>query len=86
MNIKIDNMIDLRAFCLEQAVALKSAYETSGNKQPNNAIQIARYMEQYILQNCTLPDQPFNSDKLLYDTMTDMIKNKGENDVKKRIC
>ena len=26
MNIKIDNMVDLRAFCLEQAIKIKGEY------------------------------------------------------------
>lgn len=71
MYIKIDNMIDLRAFCLEMAV--------NGQEHPHRSfISIAKVYEDYILGGVTLPDQPFNSDKLLYDTMTEMIKNKGE--------
>lgn len=71
MNIKIDNMVDLRAFCLEQAV--------KGKEYPHRSfISTAREYEDYILGSANLPDQPFNSDKLLYDTMTEMIKNKGE--------
>lgn len=69
MNIKIDNMVDLRAFCLEQAIKSKEYAHRS-------SISIAKDYEDYILGGVTLPDQPFNSDKLLYDTMTEMIKNK----------
>lgn len=72
MNINIDNMIDLRAFCLEQAI--------KGQEYPYHSfISIAKQYEEYILGGISLPDQPFNSDKLLYDTMTDMIKNKKKN-------
>lgn len=72
MNIKIDNMVDLRAFCLEQATKSKEYAHRS-------RISVAKDYEDYILGGVTLPDQPFNTDKLLYDTMTDMIKNKEEN-------
>lgn len=78
MNIKIDNMVDLRAFCLEQAIKSKEYAHRS-------SISVAKDYEDYILGGVTLPDQPFNSDKLLYDTMTEMIKNKEENDVKTRL-
>lgn len=78
MNIKIDNMIDLRAFCLELAV--------QGQEYPHRqSISVAREYEDYILSGAKLPDQSFNSDKLLYDTMTDIIKNKEENVVKTRL-
>lgn len=74
MNIKIDNMVDLRAFCLEQAI--------KGMEYPHRScISIAKDYEDYILGGASLPNQPFNTDKLLYDTMTEMIKNKEENDV-----
>ena len=72
MNIKIDNMVDLRAFCLEMAV--------KGQEFPHRSfISIAKQYEDYILGDASLPNQPFNTDKLLYDTMTDMIKNREEN-------
>lgn len=72
MNIKIDNMVDLRAFCLELAI--------KGQEYPHKSfISIAKQYEEYILGGVSLPDQPFNSDKLLYDTMADMIKNNDEN-------
>lgn len=66
MNIKIDNMIDLRAFCLEQAVK-------GQEYPPHGFISIAKQYEVYILGGVKRPDQPFNSSELL-DTMTDMIK------------
>lgn len=79
MNIKIDNMIDLRAFCLEQAVKIKGEYAMANNKLIAPTVSIAKDYEEYTLGNASLPDQPFNLDKLLYDTMTEMIKNKESN-------
>lgn len=81
MNIKIDNMVDLRAFCLEQAIKIKSEYKRAGDRITKSPIQLAIDYEAYILGGVSLPNQPFNTDKLLYDTMTEMIKNKEENDV-----
>lgn len=72
MNIKIDNMVDLRAFCLEQAIKIKCECD----RIARTPTQLAKEYETYILGGVSLPDQPFNSDKLLYDTMTEMIKNK----------
>lgn len=85
MNIKIDNMVDLRAFCLEQAIKIKSEYKRADDRITQSPIQLAMDYEAYILGNASLPDQPFNSNKLLYDTMTDIIKNKEENAVKTRL-
>ena len=81
MNIKIDNMVDLRAFCLGQSAKIRCEYINSGKLTSLSTIELAKAFEQYILGDAKLPDQPFNSDKLLYDTMTEMIKNKEENDV-----
>lgn len=81
MNNKIDNMVDLRAFCLEQAVKIKCEYIKGDKLTSQTTIELANTFEAYILGDAKLPDQPFNSDKLLYDTMTEMIKNKEENDV-----
>lgn len=80
MNIKIDNMVDLRAFCLEQAIKIKSEYKKAGNTLIKTPIQLATEYEKYILGSVDLPNQPFNSDKLLYDTITDILKNKENND------
>lgn len=85
MNIKIDNMVDLHAFCLEQAIKIKSGYKKAGDRITKSPIQLAIDYEAYILGGVSLPNQPFNTDKLLYDTMTDMIKNKEENAVKTRL-
>lgn len=78
MNIKIDNMVDLRAFCLEQAVEIKCEYIKSNRLTPPTIIGLAKTFEAYILGDAKLPNQPFNTDKLLYDTMTDIIKNREE--------
>lgn len=75
MNIKIDNMVDLRAFCLKQAVKLKCEYIKGDKLTSGTTFELARSFEAYILGDTKLPDQPFISDKLLYDTMTNMIKN-----------
>lgn len=85
MNIKIDNMVDLRAFCLEQAIKIKSEYKRAGDRITTSSIKLAMDYEAYILGGANLPNQPFNSDKLLYDTMAEMIKNKEENDVQTRL-
>lgn len=85
MNIKIDNMVDLRAFCLEQAIKIKGEYARANDRLTTSTISLAKDYEAYILGGVSLPNQPFNTDKLLYDTMLDMIKNKEENDVKTRI-
>jgi hypothetical protein len=83
MYIKIDNMIDLRAFCLEQAIKMKCEYQINGNRITCESTDLAKEYEAYILDGMSLPNQPFNSDKLLYDTMTEIIKNKEiqENEV-----
>jgi hypothetical protein len=78
MNIKIDNMIDLRAFCLEQAIKIKGEHVRANDRLTTSTVSLAKDYEAYILGSANLTDQPFNSDKLLYDTMTEMIKNKGE--------
>lgn len=78
MNIKIDNMVDLRAFCLEQAIKIKGEYARANDRLTSSTVSLAKDYEAYILGSANLPDQPFNSDKLLYDTMTEIIKNKGE--------
>ena len=85
MNIKIDNMIDLRAFCLEQAVKIRCEYIKGDKLTSQTTVGMAKTFEAYILGDAKLPDQPFNTDKLLYDTMTDMIKNREENGVKTRL-
>lgn len=68
-------------FCLEQAVKIMCEYIQGNKSIPHTTTELARNFEAYILRDAKIPDQPFNTDKLLYDTMTEMIKNKEENDV-----
>lgn len=77
MNIKLDNMVDLRAFCLEQAIKFQSGYCKAGHIIAETACSLAREYEQYILGDATLPTQPFNSDKFLYEAMDKCLKEKG---------
>lgn len=58
MNIKIDNRIDLRAFCLELAIKTKSEYKTAGDGITISPIQLAIDYEAYILGGVSLPHQP----------------------------
>lgn len=72
---KIDNMIDLRAFCLEQAVELKAA-------KPDAVISVLELAEAYVdfvLGDSKLPDTPIESSKLLNDTIMEITKHKEEN-------
>jgi hypothetical protein len=57
MNIKIENMIDLRAFCLEQAIKIKSEYKRAGEKITKSTIQLAIDYEAYVLGGVSLPHQ-----------------------------
>ena len=54
MNIKIDNMVDLRAFCLEQAVKMKS----SNFGECKNTMEMVVFFEKYILGGAKLPETP----------------------------
>ena len=54
MNIKIDNMVDLRAFCLEQAVKMKGA----NFKECKNTMEMVVIFEKYILGDAKLPETP----------------------------
>lgn len=56
MNIKIDNMVDLRAFCLEQAVKIRCEYIKSDKLTSLSTIELAKAFEQYILGDSKLPD------------------------------
>jgi hypothetical protein len=58
MNIKIENMIDLRAFCLEQAIKIKSEYKKAGDSITKSPIQLAIDYEAYVLGGVSLPHQP----------------------------
>lgn len=62
MNIKIDSMIDLRAFCLEQAIETKAInYQYFGS-----VTEIADKYVRFILGNAELPEQPLNKHEKLY--------------------
>jgi hypothetical protein len=65
MNIKIDNMVDLRAFCLEQAVKMKSA----NFKECKNTMEMVIVFEKYILGNAKLPETPSSFDNVLQEYM-----------------
>lgn len=59
MNIKIDSMIDLRAFCLEQAVETKAInYQYFGS-----VTEIADKYVRYVLGNAKLPEQQANKNE-----------------------
>lgn len=66
--MKIDNMVDLRAFCVEQAVKIKIGSWEVG-KITDDVIHIARSYEKYIIGNSNLPNQPVNTDNLLRETL-----------------
>ena len=65
MNINIDNMVDLRAFCLEQAVKMKSA----NFKECKNTMEMVIVFEKYILGNAKLPETPSSFDNVLQEYM-----------------
>lgn len=58
MNIKIDNMVSLRAFCLEQAIKTNSDYKKAGARITKSPIQLAIDYEAYVLGGVSLPHQP----------------------------
>ena len=66
--MKIDNMVDLRAFCVEQAVKTKISLWENGIIA-DDVINIARSYEKYIVGNSKLPNQPFDTDNLLRETL-----------------
>lgn len=74
---KIDNMIDLRAFCLEQAVKLKSA-------KPDAFISVRELAEIYVdfvLGDSKLPNIPIEPSEVLNDTMMEITEHKEENNL-----
>lgn len=74
---KIDNMIDLRAFCLEQAVKLKSS-------KPDAFISVRELAEIYVdfvLGDSKLPNTPIEPSEVLNDTMMEIIEHKEENNL-----
>lgn len=69
MNIKIDNMVDLRAFCLEQAVKMKS----SNFGECKNTMEMVLVFEKYILGNAKLPETPSSFDNVLQKYMESLV-------------
>lgn len=76
MNIKIDNMVDLRAFCLEQAVKMKS----SNFDECKNTMEIVEVFEQYILGKAELPETPSSFDNVLREYMVSLVDKGKKND------
>ena len=74
MDIKIDNMVDLRAFCLEQAVKMKS----SNFDECKNPMEIVVVFEKYILGNVKLPETPSSFDNLLKKMTKELANDKSE--------
>lgn len=76
MNIKIDNMVDLRAFCLEQAVKMKSA----NFKECKNTMEMVIVFEKYILGNAKLPETPSSFDNVLQEYMVSLVDQGKKNE------
>lgn len=76
MNIKIDNMVDLRAFCLEQAVKMKSA----NFKECKNTMEMVIVFEKYILGGAKLPEKPSSFDNVLQKYMETLVDQGKKND------
>ena len=66
--MKIDNMVDWRAFCVEQAVKMRISSWENG-KIVDDVINIARSYEKYIIGNSNLPNQPVDTDNLLREEL-----------------
>lgn len=69
MNIKLDNKVDLRAFCLEQAVNLALT-----ERNTEQVIADAKAFEEYITNGQNIPEQNFIREKLLYETLCTTLK------------
>ena len=76
MNIKIDNMVDLRAFCLEQAVKMKGA----NFKECKNTMEMVVIFEKYILGDAKLPETPSSFDNVLQKYMENLVDQGKKND------
>lgn len=76
MNVKIDNMVDLRAFCLEQAVKMKSA----NFGECKNTMEMVVVFEKYILGNSKLPETPSSFDNVLHEYMVSLVDQGKKND------
>ena len=75
MNIKIDNMVDLRAFCLEQAVKIKCA-----DMDTKNVLTMAGWYEEYVLGKAELPETPSSFDNVLREYMVSLVDQGKKND------
>lgn len=51
-------MVSLRAFCLEQAVKLKSSSWVDGRSTVKDCVELAAVYERYILGDANLAKQP----------------------------
>ena len=58
-------MVDLRAFCLEQAVKMKGA----NFKECKNTMEMVIVFEKYILGNAKLPETTSSFDNVLQEYM-----------------
>ena len=74
MNIKLDNKVDLRAFCLEQAVN-----STDIKTFAEDIVRTAKVYEEYITNGQNIPEQNFSTDKLLYETLCETLKAMNSN-------
>ena len=75
MNIKIDNMVDLRAFCLEQAVKIKCS-----DMGAQNVLTMAGWYEEYVLGKAELPETPSSFDNVLQKYMLSLVDKEKKND------
>lgn len=75
---KIENMIDLRSFCLEQAIKIKCEYKKVGCAITKDLISLACEYEKYILGGVEIPKFPINVDRVIYETMLKMIDENKE--------
>ena len=83
MNIKIENMIDLRLRCVELALEF---YKDNKSCDTGNIKHCAKFFESYILCDSELPKSPMSMDRVIYETMLKMINdNKETNDAIEKI-
>lgn len=83
---KIENMIDLRAFCLEQAVKIKCEYKKAGGVVSETPTALASEYEKYILGGSEISKVPVSMDMVIYETMLKIInENKETNDTLEKL-
>lgn len=73
--MKIDNMVDLRAFCLEQAVKIKTGFDAQ-----QSVLELAKWYEEYVLGNAELPETPSSFDNVLQKYMESLVEKENKND------